>query len=315
MQIGIWNRKLTSKPSEACTCAHGQSSFEFEFVGKQRFELAGDARLATTSCTSGRRRHTHCKCKRDHLASERATFVGDMSWPSAASGARTHASASASSSSSSAAVFTLPSMLPAHAHGTPIRMPKRHHHLANAERAFEVPPQAHQSLVPPTTSRYFSGPTTRVCAPNLHQPPHQWQQQQRQPIVVGPPAQVQLAPSTGAPALHLKTLFFASQRGGHLRALLRHADPETPSTSGATPTSAASSLFRLPQLGLYELFTVKAASNLLPDLLVSGPKSVAFLLATEKELAKEANRDELVQRSAAGTDNLKRVHRTARAWS
>jgi hypothetical protein len=146
------------------------------------------------------------------------------------------------------------------------------------------PTQSQPPVTPPTTSRYFTGPTTRVFAPAVQAP-------SQQPLAHAPVV-IQPAAVHVPPPPQLKAMFFSSQRASHLRALLHHAEKPAHGGSG----SASSSLFRLPQIGLYELFTVKASSNLMPDLLATGLTSVAFVLITEKELEKEATRFAVVQR-------------------
>lgn len=104
---------------------------------------------------------------------------------------------------------------------------------------------------------------------------------------VAPQQSVSTAQSASAAASPLKTLLFSSQSLAKLRPLLHYGQPVSSSLQPYAP----------PLSSLCASFHLKQSASIPSDLLVTGAKSVAFIVVTDKELDNEEHRSKFVQRS------------------
>jgi len=137
------------------------------------------------------------------------------------------------------------------------------------------------------TSRFF---TQRVAAG----PPSPRQTVQSQLLMQPqPPAHSRLSPpqpqtAQAAPASQLRPLLFSSHALSKLRPLLQF---------GQQQPAADRSPFAPPPVSLSRHFTLRQSASIAADIVITGARSIALLVITDKEMQQAEQRKKFLQRS------------------
>ena len=144
---------------------------------------------------------------------------------------------------------------------------------------------------PAITSRFF---TQRVAAgapsPRQTKPTTMPMQMQPQPQApahsrLSPP---QSQPAQAAPAMQLRPLLFSSHALSKLRPLLQF---------GQQQPSADRAPFAPPSVSLSRHFTLRQSASIAADIVITGARSLALLVITDKEMQQAEQRKNFLQRS------------------
>lgn len=140
------------------------------------------------------------------------------------------------------------------------------------------------------TSRFF---TQRVAAgpPSPRQPMPMQIQPQPQPPSHSRPSPPQPQTAQAAPAMPLRPLLFSSHALLKLRPLLQF---------GQQQPSADRAPFPPPDVSLARHFTLRQSASIAADIVITGARSLALLVITDKEMQQAEQRKKFLQRSDGG---------------